>query len=469
MSVIEKGLLPFTRRAMYRYGSYTNEDRALPDYRDGCKPVFRRTIWALNNLPRGQWIKTARVSGDTIGRYHPHGSAGVEGAIDTLMNAPCSPFTGKGNWGSILDPCAAARYTNMKLSSYGELFLRADYLAVSEYVSNYDDTDKEPVVLPVLLPNLILNGSSGIGVGTTSDVPSYTLVSVLGLMVRRLKGEKLEPKDFATGLEFNFRYGGTLVRSKENRLALLQFYKTGDGSLAFRSTLKFNETTKTIRWDDFPPGVGLQKAVDRIKEFNGVLKVENTVDKDGISFEIKLTRSLAGEALQAVLKKIDAATSSRKSFKVNLTERTKVGEKVEVKLFSSTIPEFFDKWLKWRVQLEVRRLKYKLEQQTKAIAYTKLLIHAIDHLDIVMKSLRQDEPAPFLVKHLKITLEEANRILDLKVRQLSKLDHTKLEHRLGEEEKAAKQTRIWMAQPVKKVATDFQTLLDKHSKKKGQA
>ena len=462
---LQVGLLEYTRKAMYHYGSYVNEDRALPDYRDGLKPVYRRSLWAMKSLPKGQLVKTARVVGDVIGKYHPHGDMPVAGAIETLVNSSQPPIFGKGNWGTSIDPAAAMRYTNIRLTSYGETFLKKEYLAVSKYISNYDDTEVEPVILPALLPNLLLNGAEGIGYGTITRIPSYTLSSILQVMIRILSKETLTEMDYVKTLKFKFPWGGTLVNTRENRKALLEFYKTGEGSVMFESDLVIDEVKGIIKWRDFCPGVSILNAVDRIRSYNGVDKVINTTDKEGVSFEIRLNRSIKGKPLDEVIDKIRKATSGRRDFRCNVTERTYKSEnKVEVRLFSSSVPELLTLWLKWRIKLELDSLKYQLQQQQEAIAYTKLLIHAIDHLQIVMDSLRKDDPALYLSKSLKITTDQANQILDLKVRQLSKLDKTKLQAKLQDEKVQEQELSNHIKAPVKKVKQDFVNLLEKKAK-----
>lgn len=462
METIDRSLLKFTRKAMYRYGAYTNEERALPDFRDGLKPVHRRVIWALKHLPKGAWMKTARVVGETLGKYHPHGDAPVNGAIDTLINASLPPFKGKGNWGGLLDGPAAMRYTNLKLNSYGDTFINPDYLAVSGFVPNYENTTKEPVILPALLPNLLLNGTDGIGVGVISRIPPFTLKSVLGMMVRILNKEKLEPEDFAKGLVFNFPWGGRPVDTKENRKAIKHFMKAGEGSIEFESILKVNLEKRKILFDNFAPRLSVEKVTDiKLKDLQGVKSVINVTDKEhGERWEIRLSKKNKEETV----KKIRKVTSTRVDFKVNVTERLQDGPKTSVRLFSSNIPELMKLWLDWRVALEIKCLDYKMEREKTDIAYSRLLIHAIDHLDVVFKALRKGEgQVAYLRKHLKISEEQANIILDLKVRQLSSMDKKSIEKTLSEQRGMLKKLAAWRERPSLKVKKEFQKILEKRN------
>lgn len=463
MKVKDKDLLQYARGAIFKYGSYVNEQRAIPDYRDGLKPVHRRVLWAMKHMPIvAEGTKTARVVGDCLGKYHPHGDIPVVGAIQTLIHSPNPPIIGKGNWGGALDGPAAMRYTNVLLSRYGTSFLQKDYLAISDFVPNYEDKEVEPVILPALLPNILLNGTDGIAFGTVCHIPSYTLKSILSLLIKRL-GQKapLELNDFIEGLTFKFAFGGELLDTKENRKALRQFYRTGEGSVKFFSRLRISKDKREIMFKDFPPDLGILGAVRRIGELPGVKSIVNTTNKKhDANFTIRLAK-LSEDEFSKVLAKIRAITTSQKSFKVNLTERTKVDQNVEVKQFSSTIPDLFERWLTWRKDLEKACLQYKIKQQKKDIAYTELLILAIDNIDIVMRALKEDDSEAYLVKHLKITHAQATTLMDLSLRQLKKLNAKRMQSKLKEEKQNLSTLTNWMNNPGKKIQHDFKRLLEK--------
>ncbi len=464
MDAIDKGLLEFAEKAMYRYGAYTNEERALPDYRDGFKPVFRRVIWAMKGLPKNEWIKTARVVGETLGKYHPHGDSSVQGAIETLIHAPQAPVKGKGNWGTMTDSAAAMRYTNLQLSKYGMTFIHPDYLAVSDFVPNYEDNTVEPVILPSLLPNLLFNGTDGIGVGIISRIPSYTPESVLTMMVEMLRGKKFQPKDFIDGLTFKFPWGGQPAKTKANRRALIEFYTTGGGTLEFEAPLQINREKGLILLKEFPPGLSVKETktggvLNAIRAIEGVKSVSNDTDKTGVRFLIRLNKISSDDYFNKLIGKIKSKLQSRKNYRIHLTERTKGENDVDVKLFPATIPEIMVKWLKWRVDLEARCLDYRIKREKGDIAYIKLLMHAIDHLDVVINSLRKDDPAEHIAKGLKITVEQANVILDLKVRQLSKMDRKDLQAKLAEHKETLEKLEKWREKPSAKVRSDFEKLL----------
>ena len=151
--VADKDLLSFVEHSMGIYGREVNLERSVPDFRDGLKPVVRRLLWAMHQLPGDGTYKSARLVGDTMGRFHPHGDSSLYGALVTAVNNPVPPFIGIGNWGTLVDPAAAHRYTNLKMSTYGRLFFGKNYTPITDFVPNFDRSDKEPLVLPALLPN----------------------------------------------------------------------------------------------------------------------------------------------------------------------------------------------------------------------------------------------------------------------------------------------------------------------------
>jgi DNA gyrase subunit A len=611
-----ESLIHYARRAMTLYGKSTNEDRSIPDFRDGFKPVHRRVMQSLREMPEGKQVKTAKVVGhcfvagtlvitptslkpiedlnvgdlvetDTgtervevcfanplsevlelevedgrvviatteqifyvveeegkergcylkdlkpgdriktreglaavvmpvksygfhptfdirvsnrhrfyangilchncLGTYHPHSGEAIGGAVETLINSPLNPIKGYGNWGTIVDNAAAIRYTECELSKYGRTFFDPAYSAVIPKVPNYDGSTTEFLVIPSLLPNLLLNGSDGVGVGTVSHCPSYTQETLLPLCVKILRGYKPKLKDWMA-LEFIFKYGGVLVRSLANAEALKHFYMTGEGSIRFKSRLKVDEERGAILWRDFPPGISPKnldpkknKEVrgstlgDKIKAIPGILRVDNVSNKKiGIAYEIIYDKKIIsrqagilrdeidgkpfrGNTLTPMVKSLSSLLTSSKAFQMNVTRRfiDKEG-KLDVEFFPTNVPDLINRWLKWRVGLEVKALNYKIGKQEEAIATTKLLMYAITILEVIFKSLKEEKSAEYIVKHSKMTLEQANQILDRQVRSLSKLSSLTLETRLGKEKEQLAELKELVKQPVKKVASDLE-------------
>lgn len=462
-----ESLETFGFREMGVYAEEVNLARAVPDLIDGLKPVQRRIMWATSLLGK-DFVKTARVVGDVIGRYHPHGDASVGGAITTMVQANVPTLSGKGNWGSLIDPAAAMRYTNCTLSNYGWTFFDTDYInkTVTSFVPNYDDSTVEPVSLPALLPNILLNGGEGIGVGTTTVLPAFTPDSVAAITLRILKGEKLSALDFAKTLKYANRYGGRLVRSAENKRAWMAMFTQSTTSVQFESNLEVDRDGKAIEIDDWPQGLNPLKFIAKIRGFPEVDQAYNHKGATGFRIEMKKDHNYA--QFDKLVEKVQKATQVRRSFKINVTHRQSSIEdgvvKFDTKYLSLSVPKLLMLWLKERIALEKRSLNYRIDKQNAAINYSKLLIFASTKLDVIFAALRAKDSKAHLVAKLKFTPEQADQILDLKVRQLSKLDQDAIKAKLKEQQTHLKQLQGWLANPRSKVATDIHAVMDAISK-----
>jgi topoisomerase-4 subunit A len=460
--VRNESLRDFGKREMGVYAEEVNLARAVPDLIDGLKPVQRRIMWAASLLGH-DFVKTARLVGDVIGRFHPHGDKSVADAITTIVQSNCATLQGKGNWGSLIDPAAAMRYTNCRLSSYGWSFFDADYInkEVTSFVPNYDDTTHEPVSLPALLPNVLINGGEGIGVGTTTKLPTFTPESLVAVMTRLLKGEKLNSMDFAKTLKYANRYGGRLVNSKENKAAWLELFSGNSASIQFEARLDIDRDAKAIEIDDWPLGLNPVKFIEKVRTFQGVDQAFN--HKGATGFRIEMNRSFNYAQFDSLVAKVQKATQVRRAFKINVTHRHSSIEdgvvKFDTKYLSLSVPQLLVAWLKERIALEKRSLEYRIKKQQAAIDYSTLLIFASNNLDHIFKSLRAPDSKAYLVKHLKLSPEDADKILELKVRQLSKLDQDTIKAKLKEQQAFMKQLRTWLASPKAKVLDDTQAIL----------
>jgi DNA gyrase/topoisomerase IV subunit A len=460
--VRSESLRDFGTRNMKLYATAANLDRSVPDLFDGCKPVHRRILWAASQQER-RLVKTARIVGDVIGKYHPHGDASVAAAIETLVNHPTPTMLGEGNWGTLTDSAAAMRYTNAKLSAYGLSFFQPDYIhkEVTAFVPNYDDGDVEPVTLPAMLPNVLLNGGDGIGVGITTNLPTFTAESMIALMQRLLAGEKLEPRDYAKTLKFAHKYGGVLVKSKENQKGWLQMFETSKGRVQFESAIEIDRDHKSMVISDWPPGTNLEKFVAKVRTFPETQRCYNS--KGSATFTIECKAAYNYAQFDKFVEKVRKATQQRKSYKINVTlrEATNTGGKIEfdTKFLSLSIPQLLDKWIEIRTTLELSSLAYRVRKQDQAIAYTKLLIYAVDHIASLMKALQSKDPDGTLVKLMKVTAEQAKQLLDLPTRRWSKMDQEQMKVKLKEQEAQLKQLKLWEKKPKAKILADLSTLI----------
>lgn len=442
-AVSEEELLAFIERSMKTYGTEVNLERSVPDFRDGLKPVARRLMWATYNLHTDK-VKAARVVGDTMGRFHPHGDASLYGALVNMVTAPTNTMKGIGNWGTLVDPAAAMRYPNVGLSNYGKMFFGKNYTPIIDKVPNFDRSDVEPLVIPALLPNLLFNGTSGIGVGVTTEVPAFTPTSVIKLMIRILDGEELTSLDYLKTLEFFYQYGGVATNTKANRAAIKRLFESTKGTVEWESPLEVNAVRKEITLWKFAPEVNPVRMIEGVKNKLGKkirpgIKDWDAVGKvtsgKGLSYVIKARRDLNMNEFEALVERVRKLTTTKISYEVYVTERIpdpEAGEgKYKVNFITCSIPELVSKWLKWRCKTEARSLDWQIAQTQKGIEFLELLIYASTNLDIIFKALRSDNAAEYMVKHLKITLEQSNQILDLQVRRLSKLDQNKLKEQLA--------------------------------------
>ena len=434
-SVADKDLLSFVETSMKVYGTEVNLERSVPDFRDGLKPVVRRLLWAMHQLPGDKAHKSARLVGEVMGKYHPHGDSSIYGAAVTAVNNPVPPFTGIGNWGTLVDPAAAHRYTNIRMSPYGRLFFGKHYVHVTDMVPNFDRSSTEPLVLPCLLPNILFNGTEGIGVGVTTKIPAFEPATVLDCMIRLLDGEELTPRDYAKTLKFYYQYGGVVTRDKAGMAAATAFFSGTKGSIQWTSPLDIDPIAKTITLSKFAPSVDPVKLLET--KVKPMTEVKSAIGGKGLSYVISARKDLNTLDFNRLVEKVKRLTSSKVSYEIYVTERVIVdtGDKIEYKVnfITCSIPELIKRWLKWRIQLEARSLDWQIQQTEKDIAYLKLLIYACDNIDLIVYAVRKVEDSRgYLVKKLKITAEEADQILDLRLRQLTKLDESILRGKLKE-------------------------------------
>lgn len=431
--VRERELGDFGTEAMRIYGTEVNEGRAIPSLQDGLKPVARRILWAASKIARDRPTKTARVVGDVIGKWHPHGDAAVVGAISTMVNAPTPILRGVGNWGTLIDPCAAMRYTNVGLTKYGTQFVARNYLPVTKFIPNYDDQDVEPVYLPALLPNVLMNGDEGIGVGVATTIPAFTPASLIPVIIRLLNKEELSPIDYAKALKFHCNWGGEMVNTKANRQALVGLMTSPSATIQFDAPFAVERDLKRISLTKFAPGLNIEKMLTTIKLWP---EVEKVYSGKGLSWFIQVKKTINFVEFDKVVERVKRVTTTKQSFSVFVSDREYIEEdgkqSVKVRFHRPTVPQLILMWIKFRIQLEKDSLDWQISETEKRIAYLKLLIHACDHLDVIFAALRKADPATHISKGLRVSLEQANQILDLKVRQLSKLDQDKLKEDLKE-------------------------------------
>lgn len=460
--MVEQTLAEYGMPAIKTYAETVNLDRSVPDLFDGMKPVQRRVLWAASHNPKGVFTKTARVVGDTLGRYHPHGDASVSAAITNMVHHPTSALEGKGNWGGLIDGAAAMRYTNLRLSKYGLSFFDPDYINrnVTMFVPNYDDKDVEPVTLPAMLPNVLLNGAEGIGMGITTSIPAFTVDSMVRVLDKLLSKEKMTAEDFAKILKPALKWGGRLVKSKENRASWLSLFQGNESSVQYESELQVDEGKKSITISEWPPGLNPVKFIEKVRSLPDTTQAYNS--EGTTTFTLVCDRRCNATQFNEYVNKVQRLTRVRRSYKINVTDRVASIEdgvvKYETKFYSLSVPQLIVRWLRQRIDLEKRSLQWRIGRQEEALAYTELLIFASTKLDIIFQALKAPDSKKFLQSKLKLTEQQASQILELRVRQLSKLDQKEYHQKLKEQKAHLSDLNKWFKRPRAKIQQDLARL-----------
>ncbi len=479
------------REQMKRYGTATIEERALPDYHDGLKPVQRRILWAVHELKlraTSNPIKCARIVGDVLGKYHPHGDMAT---YDTMVRMvwfaePLLDGTSS-NFGSISDNAAAYRYTDTRPTKFAELnFFNPDYVRVTRTVPNFDGMEKEPYVMPSLLPHVLINGSYGIAVGTTGCVPGFEVPGLAKLVVMILKNEEVTPQICYENLEFRYAFGGGCVDKKAQKKELLRLYKTGIASIKFTSKYVWDQKKRTMRYVSFAPNVNPEALCERLSgvvrqkkkskkpprkpranKFDFVQSARDDTGKGDLlpAYVITLKPGDPKETL-ARRQAVDKEWSSALHYKMNVTNRTwnKEKETYDTKFFKTNVIDLLKKWTKWRIQLELKALNRSLVLKDSDIAYTKLLILAAANRDFIIGAIKKNAKdyaalEQLIAKGLKITLDQAKQILDLRIRQLSKIDENLMKDKLKKQQEEAATLKKYIKKPEDKVIADVQNFV----------
>ena len=421
----------YTEQAYLNYSMYVINDRALPNIGDGLKPVQRRIIYAMSELGLKQaakFKKSARTIGDVIGKFHPHGDSACYEAMVLMAQwfAYRYPLVdGQGNWGSQDDPksFAAMRYTESRLQKYAELLLNELGQGTVDWRPNFDGTLEEPEILPARLPNVLLNGGSGIAVGMATDIPPHNLEEVANACVHLLDKPKssideicriIKGPDFPTEAE--------LVTPKDD---IIEIYKTGKGSLKSRATYVSDNGDIVIT--SLPYQVSGAKVLEQIASQMQKKKLPMVVDIRDESDHENPTRIIIVPKSNRVNKEtlmshLFATTDLEKNHRVNFNV-IGIDKRPQVKDIVSLLKE----WLKFRTATVKRRLEHRLKQLLDRLHILDGLLIAFLNIDEVIKVIREeDKPKPALIKKFKITDFQAEAILNLRLRQLAKLEELKI-------------------------------------------
>ncbi len=463
-------LRTFTEKAYLDYSMYVILDRALPSVGDGLKPVQRRIIYSMSELglsAASKHKKSARTVGDVIGKFHPHGDSACYEAM-VLMAQPFAyryPIVdGQGNWGSQDDPksFAAMRYTEAKLTAYAEVLLGELAHGTADWTPNFDGTLEEPVILPARLPNLLLNGTSGIAVGMATDIPPHNLREVANACI-----QLLEDPDSSTAALMKHVKGPDLPTGAEiisPRSDLKTFYEKGVGSFKARATYEIEDGNVVIT--AFPHQVSPARVQEQIAEQMRTKKlpmVEDVRDESDHAHPVRLVlvpRSNRVDLVE-VMNHLFATTDLERNYRVNLNVIGLDGRPRVLGLKS-----ILGEWLQFRVATVRRRLQHRLEKVTRRLHILDGLLIVFLNLDEVIRIIRrEDEPKPALMKRFKLSDVQAEEILNTRLRHLAKLEEMKIREEqkaLAAERKGLEALLASDSKLKRLVATEIRADADKH-------
>lgn len=456
-------LATYAQRAYLEYALSVVKGRALPDVADGQKPVQRRILYSMYRMGLGfgtgsgpKPVKSARVVGDVLGRFHPHGDQAAYDALVRMAQDFAQRYPlidGQGNFGSRDgDGAAAMRYTEARLAKISNLLMDEIDEGTVEFVLNYDGSTQEPLVLPARLPFTLLNGASGIAVGLATEIPSHNLREVAEACMALVKNPKLADEDLAALLPGpDYPGGGQIISSAAD---IAEAYRTGRGSLKVRARWKIEELARG-QWQlvvtELPPGVSTQRVLEEIEELTNpkvkagkkalsadqvmmkqtLLAVLDTVrdesSKDApvrLVFEPKTSRIDQAELITSLL----AHTSLETSAPINLTMVGLDGKPVQ-----KSMRQMLTEWIEFRQRTIERRSRHRLAKVMDRIHILEgrqLVLLNIDEVIAIIRAA--DEPRQALMARFNLSERQAEDILEIRLRQLARLEAIKIEQELKE-------------------------------------
>ncbi|ENU40877.1 DNA topoisomerase IV subunit A [Acinetobacter johnsonii] len=447
-----RSVAEFTEQAYLNYAMYVIMDRALPHISDGLKPVQRRIVYAMSELGlkhSGKPKKSARTVGDVLGKYHPHGDSACYEAM-VLMAQPFSyryPFIeGQGNWGSPDDPksFAAMRYTEAKLSQYSEVLLSELGQGTCDWQDNFDGSMKEPVTLPARIPNILLNGTTGIAVGMATDIPPHNLREVVKGTIALIRNPNLSDEKVAEYIPApDLPTKAEIITPPEE---LLKIQSTGRGSYRMRSVYRIEKNEIVIT--DLPYQVSGSKVISQIadqmqaKKLPLVSDVRDESDHQNPTRLVIVLRSNRIDA-EVVMSHLFATTDLESSYRVNMNMIGADG-RPQVKSIRRILLE----WIEIRKETVTRRLQYHLNKIEKRLHILCGLIIAYLNIDEVIRIIREEEqPKAELMSRFNIDDIQAEAILELKLRHLARLEEMEMRREQEELEAKAALIREQLANP----------------------
>ncbi|MGB5261523.1 MAG: DNA topoisomerase IV subunit A [Gammaproteobacteria bacterium] len=432
-------LKTFTEKAYLDYSMYVILDRALPHIGDGLKPVQRRIIYAMSELgllATAKHKKSARTIGDVLGKFHPHGDSACYEAMVHLAQSFTMRYPlidGQGNWGSADDPksFAAMRYTEARLAPYAEVLLAELGQGTVDWTANFDGTLDEPALLPARLPNVLLNGATGIAVGMATDIPPHNLREVARAAVLLLDKPKSTLEDLCSIIQGpDFPTGAEIITPREE---LVEAYRTGNGSVRMRACYEVENGEIIITALPYQTSGG--KVLEQIaaqmmaKKLPMVEDLRDESDHENPTRLVIVPRSNRVD-IEALMSHLFSSTGLERTVRINLNM---IG--LDGRPQTLSLREILKEWLEFRKATVTRRLEYRLHKVKRRLHLLDGLLIAFLNLDEVIHIIRtEDKPKPVLMERFRLSEDQVNYILDTRLRQLARLEEMKIK---GEQQELA--------------------------------
>jgi DNA gyrase subunit A len=456
------------RESYLSYAMSVIVSRALPDVRDGLKPVQRRILYAMYDMglrPSGPYRKSARVVGEVLGKYHPHGDQSVYDAMVRMAQDFSMRYTlvdGQGNFGSIDgDAAAAMRYTEARMDQMGRDLLDDIDRATVDFITNFDDSLKEPIVLPSTIPNLLVNGSSGIAVGMATSIPPHNLGEVVDALIYMLdKWRSLDNITVSDLMKYikgpDFPTGGMVFRYKEGKGdkeidALANAYATGRGRVTVRAKAHVEEMGRNksrIVITELPYQTNKTNLLGRIADLHrdgkieGLTDLRDESDRNGMRIILETTRNVDPKEVLADLFRL---TPMQSTFSISLLALVNGEPRV------LTLKQALRFYIEHRLEVIRRRSEYDLEQARQRAHILEGLLIALDNLDEVIDTIRRsrtvDSARNNLQKNFKLSEIQAQAILDMQLRRLAGLERRKLQDEYKEKQQQIKSLERLLGEP----------------------
>ena len=442
-----QSLRAYTESAYLNYSMYVILDRALPHIGDGLKPVQRRIVYAMSELGlknTAKFKKSARTVGDVLGKFHPHGDSACYEAM-VLMAQPFSyRYTlvdGQGNWGSPDDPksFAAMRYTESRLTRYSDVLLGELGQGTVDWVPNFDGTLEEPSILPARLPNLLLNGTTGIAVGMATDVPPHNLNEVANACVHLLENPKATVADLVEHIQGpDYPTEAEIITPRED---ILKMYEQGRGSIRMRAV--YQQESGDIIITALPHQCSGAKVLEQIaaqmqaKKLPMVADLRDESDHENPTRLVIVSKSNRID-VDGLMNHLFATTDLEKTYRVNMN-MIGVNGRPQVKSLDKMLTE----WLSWRTDTVRRRLQHRLDKVLARLHILEGLLVAFLNIDEVIDIIRvEDKPKEALMAKFGLSEIQADAILEIKLRQLAKLEEMKIRAEQEELDNERKQLEL---------------------------